>query len=48
MNADGPSMELRAGFSVSFSTPHHDGTFYQTDTMEDKSEALMIFMYDDC
>jgi hypothetical protein len=43
MNADGPSMELRVGFSASLSTLH--GTFcHQTDAMEEKSEALMIFM----
>jgi len=35
---DGPSLKLRAGFSVSLSIPH--GVFYQSDSMEDEISSL--------
>ena len=37
VNDDGPFLNLRAGSSVSLSTPH--GVFHQTDAMEDHSEG---------
>jgi hypothetical protein len=37
-NDDGPSLKLRAGFSVSLSTQH--GAFHQVDALENQSEAI--------
>ena len=37
VNDDGPSLELKAGFSVSLVTPH--GAFHQNDTMDNQSEG---------
>ena len=37
MNDDGPSLKLKAGFSVSLAEPH--GAFYQNDAMDNQSEG---------
>lgn len=46
VNDDGPSLNLRAGFSVSLSTPH--GTFHQNDAMEDQSKAISFRIVNAC
>jgi hypothetical protein len=42
VNDDGPSLKLRAGFSVSLSKQHD--AFHQVDDHENKSEALASVM----
>jgi hypothetical protein len=37
VNDDGPSLKLRAGFSVSIVTPHD--AFLRSDAMDDQSEG---------
>ena len=46
VNNDGPSLNLRAGFSASLLTQKH-GTFHQNDALEDQSEGIccMIFKF---
>ena len=46
VNDDGPSLKLKAGFSVSFAEPH--GAFYQNDAMDNQSEGSCCTGMNNC
>jgi len=46
VNDDGPSLNIRAGFSVSLSTPH--GAFHQNDAMDGQSEGICCVIMNLC